>query len=520
MWCGLLFAAGCKPPASEDISQGIEGGGYTLDVKFDTSAYGTVGGVLRLDSRRREDGRLNGRPLSRLVLEPSLVTVESSYQRANGTISSTRLLASERVDAKTLAGRAQFCVTSLSGTTTCRSADFRAVRVERLAGEAESNGLELVGENPLLQPAALVGSGLDMDRDMRRPARAGAHDTGFDLDLGFKAGPDAVQPAVNVRVAGNLAYVAKYGDGLVVVDVSDVTRPRPLGRSAVSDVGEIYNDVKVAPDGQHVLMASNLRGMVVIDVTNPALPVEVAFTPSGPCNGTARPAGCRNTATSNVHTLFVEGSLAYLADISLGGIRIVDVSEPVRPVELGQYVIGEPGDFVHDLMIRDRVAYLSSWGNGFLIVDCNTPAAPVLLGSYTYARSTSHSNWVQEMGGRLIAMHGDEDFTAHLRMLDVTDPAHIRLLGEWQTRPEVSIHNVMMLGTRGYMAHYQDGVRVLDLSDPAAPRPLAYFNTWSRDRDPGASFFEGVIGIDVDTTRRLIFVADSQRGLIILRERF
>jgi len=283
---------------------------------------------------------------------------------------------------------------------------------------------------------------------------------------------------------------------------------------------EIYNDVKIAPGGRHVLMASSTRGMVVIDVSNPAAPVEVARAPSGPCDGTTRPAGCSETDTSDVHTLYLEGTRAYLADISLGGIRIVDVSNPAAPVELGQYLVGGTNGFVHDLMIRNGIAYLNAWQNGFLVVDCNVPEAPVLLGRYTYGRSTSHSSWVEAVGGRLIAINGDEDFTAHLRVLDVTDPANIRLLSEWQTRPEVSIHNVMMLGSRGYMAHYQDGVRVLDLSDPAQPRPLAHFNTWSTNGDPGVSFYEGAVGIDVDLVRRLIFVADSQRGLLILREQF
>lgn len=491
---------------------------YSLDVKFDTATHGAVGGVLRLDSRLREDGQLNGRPLTRFVLTPSLVTIESSYQRTNGTIFRATLLADQRVDAKTLTGRAQYCITSLNNNTNCQNASFTAVRIERLAGEADSNGLELVGETPLIQVNSPLGPKSEMD--LRRPSGEVAHDSGIDLDLGSKAGPDAVQPAVNVRVAGNLAYVAKYGDGLIVADVSDLTRPRPIGRSGVASTGEIFNDVKIAPGGQHVLMASSTRGMVVIDVTNPALPMEVTRAPSGPCDGTPRPAGCSNSNVSNVHTLFVEGTLAYLADISLGGIRIVDVSNPAQPVELGQYLVGGDEDFVHDLMIRNRIAYLSSWQNGFLIVDCNNPAQPVLRGSYTYARSTSHSNWVQSMGDRLVAMHGDEDYTAHLRMLDVTDPANIRLLSEWQMRPEVSIHNVVMLGTRGYMAHYQDGVRVLDLSDPTRPRRLAHFNTWTLTGDPGVSFYEGAVGIDVDLDRRLLFVADSQRGLLILRERF
>ena len=63
--CGLsalVLASACEPPTPPDISQGIEGGVYSLDVKFDTATYGSVGGVLRLDSRLREDGQLNGRP--------------------------------------------------------------------------------------------------------------------------------------------------------------------------------------------------------------------------------------------------------------------------------------------------------------------------------------------------------------------------------------------------------------------------------------------------------------------------
>jgi hypothetical protein len=222
-----------------------------------------------------------------------------------------------------------------------------------------------------------------------------------------------------------------------------------------------------------------------------------------------------------VHSIFVDGPLAYLADVDAGAMRVFDVSQPARAVEIGRYARPEPGAFVHDLMVGGGRCYLNYWDQGFDVLDCTDPTRPRELGRYRYARMTSHSSWVGPIGGRLVALHGDEDYGGHLRLLDVTDPAAgVALVGEWQTRPEVSVHNVMLVGTTAYLAHYQDGLRVLDVSDPARPRPVAYANTWSFAGAPGSSFYEGALGIDVDPAARLIYVADSARGLLIYRASF
>ncbi len=73
----------------------------------------------------------------------------------------------------------------------------------------------------------------------------------------------------------------------------------------------------------------------------------------------------------------------------------------------------------------------------------------------------------------------------------------------------------MARGERVYMAHYQDGVRVLDISDLSTPTQIGYYNTWSEDRAV-AAYFTGAFGIDLDVTSRRIYVADSIRGLLIL----
>jgi hypothetical protein len=77
----------------------------------------------------------------------------------------------------------------------------------------------------------------------------------------------------------------------------------------------------------------------------------------------------------------------------------------------------------------------------------------------------------------------------------------------------------MAFGDRAYFTYYQDGVRILDLSNPTAPAELGYFNTWDPQGPTSTSaFFEGAVGLDVDRSRKLVFVADSPRGLLILRD--
>ena len=76
-------------------------------------------------------------------------------------------------------------------------------------------------------------------------------------------------------------------------------------------------------------------------------------------------------------------------------------------------------------------------------------------------------------------------------------------------------HNLMAIGSRVYMAHYTDGVRVIDIANPASPTMLGYFNTWVIGT--GTCGDLGTFGIDLDPVRKRIYAADSVRGLVILQ---
>jgi hypothetical protein len=79
------------------------------------------------------------------------------------------------------------------------------------------------------------------------------------------------------------------------------------------------------------------------------------------------------------------------------------------------------------------------------------------------------------------------------------------------------------VGTDVYISWYSDGVRVLDASDPTAPREVAYFVPPSAN-NPVKPSQRGVLtnapevwGVAYDAATELIYASDMNSGLWILQ---
>lgn len=454
---------------------------WHLDLDF--ADYGNAPGAVRIDLSGGGDleGMLFGRETEDVRLTSSDLFVRHVETDDTGALIATRTFDACVVrEDGSLAGTYVRC----NAQGECGTATFTATKVEPL-DEPQADGVSLVSE-------------------WKGPAGA----PWSDEDVTY-----------NVHHLGDRAYVVRGSDGLHIVDLSDPAAPRDLGHLAARypEVGEYYNDVKLATrdDGSiFALAASNLRGVVVIDVTAPEAPAEVLTFPVAPPDA--------QDPAVNVHSIFVEGTRVYFT--VFGGIEIYDVADPAAPVELGGFWLPDldsAGGFVHDLYVEGGVAYLDYWSRGLVVVDASVdPANPTEIGVFDgYQRRTSHSNWVTTAGGRRVSLHGDEDFDAHLRVVDV-DPdsaTAFEEIGSYQTRPQVSIHNIMALGERALVTYYQDGFRVLDVSDPTAPVETAHFDTWpGPEPGYGKMFYEGALGVDYDPERDLVLVADTHRGLLVL----
>jgi hypothetical protein len=330
---------------------------------------------------------------------------------------------------------------------------------------------------------------------------------GLSLVGSLGAGDAGAIVGYNVVVDEGTAYVVGT-TGLHVIDVADPAAPRWL-TTARGPQSDGFNDVRVVRAGDKVVaFASPLNAdrTSAFNVSDPAAPRRLAALPEYSHSVQVRVDGAR--------------TLLYLATYE-DSVPVYDVTDPTQPRRLGAPAIPGPSSGVHDLTAEGDIIYVSYTGEGMVAMDVSggfdRPGVELGRIDTTY----SHASWAATVDGREIVLHGDEGMTpdggAFLRVLD-GDPASPTFLDElarWRTRPEVGIHNISVVGTKAYIAYYQDGVRVVELADPTAPREVAHYNTWDPETAAGGAF-EGALGV-----RRidgLLYVADLGRGLVILRE--
>ncbi len=342
---------------------------------------------------------------------------------------------------------------------TISQATFASTRLHWRAGEAEASGLQLVSE--------------------RR------------VDIGYP---------VDVYVTQGHAYVVSVNSqelvgGLSVFDVRDKAAPVLVKTFQLS--GDTYwNGVWAKGNALYVASQSSL--VVVFDISNPADPQFVRTL--GPGRG---------------HTVFVDGNRLYASAPT--GVHIYDVTTPTNPIELARYT--PTTEYPHDMFAVGNRLYVNYSRAGYYVADTSDLTNIRTLGDYTYAFDQySHANAVTTLGGRTISFMGGEGPGEHLRVLDVTNPASMVKIGEFQLRPAISIHNMVLSGKKLYLSWYQEGVRVLDVSNPTRPTQVAYFNTY-REGDPHrGGYYDGAIGIRVPGDG-YIYTVDTGRGLLILREK-
>ncbi|OJH39761.1 LVIVD repeat-containing protein [Cystobacter ferrugineus] len=343
---------------------------------------------------------------------------------------------------------------------------FEAVRVQRLAGEDEASGVELVAEVPL--PRGAVAS--------------------------------------DVFVSGGYAYVTAYADGLFVFDVRDPAAPQKIAEVTPSQ--DVWRRAWVK--GQTLYIASAAQGLLVYDVGNPALPKRLSALPAD--------------APVEAWGLYEDQERLYvMSPYPRAEVLIFDLhQDPTKPLLMKRYFVEDSlinqGELPVEGVVTGNRLYMGHWRYGFAVADVSNPNAPVTLGRFQYDKATSRPVAVGTIQEQTIAFEASEGWGSRVRVLNVTDPKNITQVGQFQTRPQSTVSAMTLVGTRLYVAYAQDGLRILDVSNPSTPRPQAYYNTW-RESDPGRgrAFIDGLSAVKVPGDGYL-YAAETSRGLLVLRE--
>jgi plastocyanin len=314
-------------------------------------------------------------------------------------------------------------------------------------------------------------------------------------------------------VVGNHLYVATMGDRLYAYDVSDPAHPKAL--DSLKADARLYNDVSTTPDEKVGVFtregASNRKnGIVLFDASDPAhLKVISEYT---------------ETVTGGVHSAFINSHYAYITDDATGSLRVIDFADAAHPKEVARWqtekspeqMIASPlgegmistGRYLHDLYVKDGLAYLAYWRDGLVILDVGagikggSPENPKLVAQYKFNHYELYGDgW---LAGAHTAFRyknyvfvGDEVFPGYfdigtkeripvrgiLHVMDVTDIEHPREVANYEV-PEGGMHNVWPDNDILYLGDYAGGGRAVDISGELRG------NLYEQGREI-ASFFPG-----------------------------
>lgn len=176
-------------------------------------------------------------------------------------------------------------------------------------------------------------------------------------------------------------------------------------------------------------------------------------------------------------TVEVRGTIAYV--VGPGGLQIVDVRDPASPIGLGTL----PTDRQSlDLEVVGTRAYIVVTPLGLRVVDVSHPATPALLGALDLDSQPSlHFAAVAVEGG-----------VAYLNSVvgavsvDVADPAAPALIARFDFGSpvfgaDIAIRNHILYATADASAKAFPSLRILDVTDPAAPLELAHIDSACMD---------------------------------------
>ena len=307
-------------------------------------------------------------------------------------------------------------------------------------------------------------------------------------------------------------------DGISFVDLSDPSNPVFVGELVTPTDVSTWRDVKVFADHAFIVADATDLGMQIFDlnqlrsVTNPP----VLFEQTG-----------RFTEFTNAHNIAIneETGFAYAVLTSTcPGLYMIDINNPQEPTFAGcfneqerthdvQCVIYQGPDTEHqgkEICVGSNESLLG-------IVDVTDKSAPVGLSTATYPNASYvHQGWFTDDQRYFLQNDELDDLVSNgyrtiiWDLADLDDP---EVLTIYEGPVATTDHNLYIKGNRAYLANYQSGLRILDISDISSPEEIAFFDTYPLDNFKG---FGGAWTAYPYLESGLILVSSREQGLFVL----
>ncbi len=337
-----------------------------------------------------------------------------------------------------------------------------------------------------------------------------AFSQGVHVTLRGNSNPNGGQWVYSDVVAeGNFAYVASWHNtaGVWIFDISNPDAPEFVTKYAPSSSTNMQA-IQVL-NGIGYFGTDSGSGIRIVDLSNPAQPVLINRITTA------------NGLFNIVHSLTVDGNgHLFVPHYPASGsqVQVWNVSNPAAPY-LQTTLLGTDSITVHDVIVKNNKLIMAGWGGQVDIWDITNldTTGAVLEGSFFSGANTQNVSMTDD--GRYLACPRELS-NGDVGIFDISDPANVIRVATL-TQPGLGINATSpstskIMGNLLFVAWYQNGLAIFDITDPTNPIFVGNYDTWpgnSLAANGGGAGDWGVwpfLGLD------RVLVSDRMTGLYVL----
>ncbi|NVK04735.1 MAG: choice-of-anchor B family protein [Flavobacteriia bacterium] len=307
--------------------------------------------------------------------------------------------------------------------------------------------------------------------------------------------------------AGNEYALVGVRNGFSVVDVTNPAAP--VEEFKIPGRRSTWRDIKTWDHYAYVMHDPSPQGggdgLLIVDLDSLTTPRYKFIYPKVVLGGV------EDSATRS-HNLWVdENGVLYIfgADVGLGGAIMLDVAtDPWNPTYLGLY----NSTYLHDGYVRGDTLWGAALGNGMVAADISNKTQPQFLAQWNTPSVFAHNCWMSDDNKTIFTT--DEVSSAYITAYDVSDLSNVSETDRMRITPnnQTIPHNAHVLGDLVYTSYYTYGLHIMDAQDPTWLMEVGSF-----DSSPlSGTGYDGAWGAYPYLPSGNLLVTDIQEGLFVI----
>ncbi|MBI2038141.1 MAG: hypothetical protein HYT15_04445 [Candidatus Magasanikbacteria bacterium] len=247
----------------------------------------------------------------------------------------------------------------------------------------------------------------------------------------------------SIFVSGRYAYVGNYNSSTIsVVDISNPAAPVQIATTSVGT-----NPRSIFVSGRYAYTVNQgSNNISIIDISNAAVPRQISTVAVG----------------SSPRSIYVSGRYAYVANFTSDSMSVVDISNPLAPVQIATTSVGDGANSVY---VSGQYAYVTNFSaNTVSVVDISNPSIPVQVSS-TVVDARPMSIYVS---GRYA--YTANDTSDSISVIDISNASAPTQIATTSVGASSGPASIFVSGRYAYVANQSNQtIAVVDVSSSSAP---------------------------------------------------